>query len=433
MKVLLVGNGAREHALAAAIRRNTDAELFTFMKANNPGIADLSEEIEIGNYDDMDKIKEFAKEIEPDLAFIGPEDPLQHGAADMLDSLNIPCVGPKKLLARLETSKTWTRELMTKYKIDGNPKYKVFRSKKGIKEYIKSLDAFVVKPDGLTGGKGVKVQGEHLDTVEDGVRYCEEVLDGHDSVIVEERLDGEEFSLQCLTDGKTVVPTPPVQDHKRAYEDDTGPNTGGMGSYSCEDHSLPFMNQSHVDEGLRITQDVAEAIYKETGEYYKGVMYGGFIITKKGVKLIEYNARFGDPEAMNTLPLMKTDFVSVCQAICDGTLDKINVEFLKKASVCKYAVPTGYPDKPVKNVPVDVTGVPDNALLFYASIDKKGDELMMTGSRAIGIVGVADTLEEAQKISEDAVSAVIGDVFHRTDIGTAKLIQKRIDHMEKLK
>jgi len=188
-----------------------------------------------------------------------------------------------------------------------------------------------------------------------------------------------------------------------------------------------------VDEGLRITQDVAEAIFKETGEYYKGVMYGGFIITKKGVKLIEYNARFGDPEAMNTLPLMKTDFVSVCQAICDGTLDKINVEFLKKATVCKYAVPKGYPDSPVKNVPVDVTGVPDNALLFYASVDKKDDELIMTGSRAIGIVGVADTLEEAQKISEDAVSAVIGDVFHRTDIGTAKLIQKRIDHMEKLK
>jgi len=205
MKVLLVGNGAREHALAEAFRRSEDCELYSYMKANNPGICKLSEEIEIGDYNDLDKIKDFAKEIEPDLAFIGPEDPLDKGVVDMLETLNIPSVGPKKLLARLETSKTWTRELMTKYNITGNPKYKVFRNKEGIKQYISSLDHFVVKPDGLTGGKGVKVQGEHLETVEDGVRYCEEVLETHDSVIVEERLDGEEFSLQCLTDGKIVV------------------------------------------------------------------------------------------------------------------------------------------------------------------------------------------------------------------------------------
>jgi len=162
-------------------------------------------------------------------------------------------------------------------------------------------------------------------------------------------------------------------------------------------------------------------------------MYGGFIITKKGVYLIEYNARFGDPEAMNTLPVLKTDFVKVCQAICNGSLSQINIEFEKKATVCKYAVPKGYPDKPVKDVKVDVSGVPGNAKLFYASVDKKDDGLYMTGSRAIGVVGIADTLADAQTIAEEAVSAVKGDVFHRPDIGTAKLIQKRIDHMEKLK
>ncbi len=144
---------------------------------------------------------------------------------------------------------------------------------------------------------------------------------------MEEKLDGEEFSLQCITDGKTVVATPPVQDHKRRFVDDKGPNTGGMGSYSCADHSLPFLQPEDIEAGLDITRQVARAIYMETGEYYKGVMYGGFIVTAKGIRLLEYNARFGDPEAMNIFPIMKTDFVDICEAVIKGTLDKVDVVF----------------------------------------------------------------------------------------------------------
>ena len=203
---------------------------------------------------------------------------------------------------------------MKKYKIPGLPKFKVFESLEGVMEFIEDLDQVVIKPDGLTGGKGVKVQGDHFQTKEEALKYCSEVLKTHPAVIAEEKLDGEEFSLQCLTDGKTVIATPPVQDHKRAFEDDKGSNTGGMGSYSCESHLLPFLKKAHVDEALKITRQVAQSIYLETGEYYNGIMYGGFILTRDGVKLLEYNARFGDPEAMNVLPLLKTDFVSVCQA-----------------------------------------------------------------------------------------------------------------------
>jgi len=291
-KVLLVGNGAREHALAEAFMRSKKSpELYSYMKANNPGIADLSKEVKIGEYSDLVAINEFAEKIKPDFAFIGPEDPLSQGVVDSLKKIGIESVGPIKALAKLETSKGFTRELMAKYKIKGNAIFKNFKSMDGIKEFLKELDGFVVKPDGLTGGKGVKVQGEHLATVQDALDYCEEVLKSHPSVVVEDKLDGEEFSLQCLTDGKTVVATPPVQDHKRAYVNDEGPNTGGMGSYSCEDHSLPFMTQADVDEGLRITQEMADAMYKEYGAYYKGIMYAGLIITKDGVKLIEYNAR----------------------------------------------------------------------------------------------------------------------------------------------
>ncbi len=436
--VLLIGNGAREHALAEAIGRSENAKLFSYMKANNPGIAKLSEDFQIGSYDNLEEIKNYAKANNIELAVIGPEDPLNQGVVDALNKINIPSVGPTKNLAKLETSKSFTRLLMQKYEIEGNPKFKVFENIEGIKEFLDELEGIVIKPDGLTGGKGVKVQGDHFQTKEEALAYCEDVLKEHASVIVDEKLEGEEFSLQCLTDGKTVIATPPVQDHKRRFVDDKGPNTGGMGSYSDADHSLPFMTQKDVDDALAITQKVAEAIYKETGEYYKGIMYGGFICTKDGVKLIEYNARFGDPEAMNTLPLLKTDFVAICKAISDGTLNEVNVEFENKASVCKYAVPKGYglpKDDPANQGELGKVEVGDvgSAKLYYAAVDEKEDGIYMTSSRAIGVVGIADTLEEAEKIAEDGVKGIKGNVDHRPDIGTKELIERRVRHMEELR
>jgi len=437
--VLLIGNGAREHALAEAIMKSTHRpRLFSFMRANNPGIASISEKVFIGNYDDLAAINAFARECRIDFAIIGPEDPLNNGVVDSLKGIGIPSVGPTKSLARLETSKSFTRNLLKKYGIPGNPKFQVFTSMKGIEKFLDELDGIVVKPDGLTGGKGVMVQGDHFETKEEALAYCEKVLREHPCVIIDEKLEGEEYSLQCLCDGKTVVATPPVQDHKRRFVDDKGPNTGGMGSYSCEDHSLPFMDQRDVAEGLMITQKVAEAIYKETGEYYKGIMYGGFIVTKSGVKLLEYNARFGDPEAMNTLPLLKTDFVDVCRAVIEGSLDRMSIECEKKASVCKYIVPKGYglpKDHPYAQSPsakIEVGDVGDSRL-YYASVDKREDGLYMSASRAIGVVGIADNLEEAEKIAEKAVSAIKGHVDHRPDIGTKPLIEQRIRHMQQVR
>ncbi len=435
--VLLIGNGAREHALAEAIGRSGNAKLFSYMKANNPGIAEFSEDFQIGSYDNLEEIKNYAKANNIELAFIGPEDPLNNGVVDALNEITVPSVGPTKNLAKLETSKSFTRLLLKKYNINGNPKFKVFESIEGIKEFLDELEGIVIKPDGLTGGKGVKVQGDHFQTKEEALAYCEEVLQEHASVIVDEKLEGEEFSLQCLTDGKTVIATPPVQDHKRRFVDDKGPNTGGMGSYSDADHLLPFMTQKDLDDALEITQKVAEAIHKETGEYYKGVMYGGFICTKEGVKLIEYNARFGDPEAMNTLPLLKTDFVTICKAIAEGTLNEVNVEFENKASVCKYAVPKGYglpKDSENQGEPGKVeVGDVGEAKLYYAAVDEKEDGIYMTSSRAISVVGIADTLEEAEKIAENGIKGIKGNVDHRPDIGTKELVERRVRHMKKLR
>jgi phosphoribosylamine--glycine ligase len=408
------------------------------MKANNPGIASLSEKIMNGNYTDLAAIVSFAQAHKVGFAIIGPEDPLNNGVVDALKKAGIPAVGPTQSLARLETSKSFTRDLVEKYQIPGNPRFRNFSSLTGIETFLDELDGVVVKPDGLTGGKGVMVQGDHFQTKQEALAFCREFLREHASVTVEEKLEGEEFSLQCLCDGRTVVATPPVQDHKRRFADDKGPNTGGMGSYSCEDHSLPFLHPQDVTEGLAITQKVAEAIYRETGNYYKGVMYGGFIVTKHGVRLLEYNARFGDPEAMNILPLLKTDFVDICQAMIDGTLDRFPIEFEKQATVCKYVVPRGYglpkdhPDAQSTSARIMVGDV-GQARLYYSSVDKKPDGLYMTASRAIGVVGIANHLEEAEKIAERAVQAIQGPVDHRPDIGTAPLIAKRVRHMQAIR
>ncbi|NQV08585.1 phosphoribosylamine--glycine ligase [Candidatus Woesearchaeota archaeon] len=426
--VLLIGNGAREHALAEALVKSS--KLYSFMAANNPGISSLSEKIKISSLNDFDALKAFVNEVQPDFAVIGPEAPLDMGVVDFLEELKVPSVGPHRVLARLETSKAFTRDVMAKYSVPGAPRFKVFEDLTEAKEFIEELEGFVIKPDGLTGGKGVKVQGDHLDTVEEAIDYCKDVLKDHQSVIVEEKLIGEEFSLQCITDGKTVKITPPAQDHKRAFVDDKGPNTGGMGSYSCEDHLLPFITDEHVQQAREITELMAEALYKETGVRYKGIMYGGFIVTKNGVKLIEYNARFGDPEAMNVLPIMKTDFTKVCKAVVEERLDDFELEFEDKATVCKYAVPEGYPSNPVKNVKIEVGD--SKARIYYAAVDQREDGLYMTGSRAVAFVGIGDNIAEAEKIAQQAVSDVKGPVFFREDIGTERLLNKRIEHMKQL-
>lgn len=439
VSVLLIGNGAREHAVAEAIVNSRERpDLYAYMKTNNPGIGALAVRSSIGSYDDLTSIVSFAKAVGAEFAFIGPEDPLNEGVVDALAAAGIPAVGPARDLARLETSKSFTRALLEKYGVPGNPRFRIFTQVEGIKPFLAELEGVVIKPDGLTGGKGVLVQGDHFQTKSEALEMAREVLRHHPKVIIEEKLDGEEFSLQCFCDGRTVVATPPVQDHKRRYVGDRGPNTGGMGSYSCEDHLLPFLDPRDVEEGLEITRKVAEAVHRETGRLYKGIMYGGFIVTRNGVKLLEYNARLGDPEAMNILPIMKTDFMSVCRAIIESGLEGLAVDFAPLATVCKYIVPKGYglpkdhPDTATTSARIEVGDVGE-ARLYYASVDKRPDGLYMTTSRAIGVVGVGKVLAEAERIAEKAVSAIYGPVDHRPDIGTEPLIARRIAHMRDIR
>lgn len=432
-KVLLIGNGAREHVIGETLKK-FGATVYTYGKARNPGLIELSEGYEVGGLKDFDAMREFALKVKPDFAFVGPDDPIADGTADMLLELEIRSVAPLQTVARLESSKSFARDLLKKYEIKGNPKFKVFYSAEGMKEFLEELgEIFVVKADGLMGGKGVKVSGDHLANHEEALEFAVQCVQGGGRVVIEEKLIGQEFSLMSFCDGVNTAEMPAVQDHKRAYEGDKGPNTGGMGSYSDSNHLLPFLRQSDVEEAAAMTRSVAKALFEETGAEFKGIMYGGFIATANGVRLIEYNARFGDPEAMNVLPILKTNYVDVCEAIINGDLNNLSVEFENKATVCKYIVPEGYPENPVKGERIEVGEVPEGVNMYYASVDKKEDGLYLSSSRAIGFVGIADSIIEAEKIAESACGSITGPVFYRKDVGTADLIEQRVRMMNSLR
>jgi len=435
MIILLIGSGAREHAIAMALNRASQEKSIHCLASNmNPGIAQLCTEIKIGNYNDPEFVRKYANDIKADLAIIGPENPLAEGVSDDLWKHGIKVVGPKKHLAQIETSKTFTRDLLTEYNIPACPEYRTFSGMDGVKEFLSVLkDDYVVKYDGLAGGKGVKVSGDHLRSHEEALNYCHKLVNSGGKFVVEKKLVGEEFSLMSFCDGDTLKHMPIVQDHKRAYEGDTGPNTGGMGTYSDADHSLPFLTDEDIVQAQEINNATVKALKNKFSDGYKGILYGGFMATATGVKLIEYNARLGDPEAMNVLSLLQSDFLTICQGIVNGTLDKVDVRFSNLATVCKYAVPNGYPDKPVKGEPIDLSNVKNQEGLFYASVDIKNGQLIEAGSRTAAVVGIANTISDAEKIAEKEISSLEGPLFHRNDIGTDQLIQKRVHHMESIR
>ena len=433
MKILLIGNGAREHMIAEKLTQSSHRpELLAYGSAVNPGIRKLAEVYEVGEPCDAAAVRRFAEAHRPDFAVVGPENPIAAGVVDELAKAGVPSVAPSQKGGQLESSKSFTRELLMKYGIPGNPRFQTFKSEQGLLEYARKLGQIVVKADGLHGGKGVQVQGDHFRTVEEGVAVAKEYLRSDGRVVIEEKLIGQEFSLMSFVDGEHVADMPPIQDHKRAYEGDTGPNTGGMGTYNYPGN-LPFLTDNDLKVAHEITVQVARALREELGEPYKGIMYGGFIAVREGVRLIEYNARFGDPEAMNALTLLETDLVEVCQAILNGTLDQLDIRFSPQATVCKYAVPEGYPDAPKKGVEIRMKSLPPGVKAYFAAVDERDGKLIMTGSRAVALVGVGDTIEEAERLAQAGVECVEGPVFYRRDIGTKALIEKRVEMMKKLR
>jgi phosphoribosylamine--glycine ligase len=424
MRILLVGGGGREHAIGEALV-SAGAELYVVSKHKNPGLARLARGYALAKETDVGKVLEFALKLGVDMAFIGPEAPLEKGIVNALEENGVPTVGPTREAAMLETNKAFARWLMEEYKIPGRKLFKVFDDVSEMKSWIDDFGKpVVVKPLGLTGGKGVKVVGYQLRDNEEAKAYAEELIKRDGKVLIEERTDGVEFTFQVFTDGKRVAPMPLAQDYPHAYDGDVGPITGGMGSYSCEDHRLPFITEEDYEKALETLKATVKAMRKN-GTPYKGILYGQFMLAKDEPKIIEFNARFGDPEAINVLPILKTSLLEIGEGIADGNLKR--AEFERRATVVKYIAPKGYPTNPVRGVSLHVDEAKirgEGARVYYASLD---ENFTMLGSRALAVVGIADSLEEAERIASAGIRHVNGEIFYRKDVGTRESIARRIE------
>jgi phosphoribosylamine--glycine ligase len=439
MKILAVGGGGREHAIVEALARS-GADIYVCMKNNNPGIARKATDCLLVDETDVQKVVDYATTKGVSLAVIGPEAPLEVGIADRLEAAGVPTASPSMAAARIETSKSFTRNLMEERRMKGRARFVVADELAAVGRAIDDLgESVVVKPTGLTGGKGVKVFGEHLMSREDILAYAGEIFDkrigGSAQLVIEEKLVGEEFTLQAFCDGSRLAPMPAVQDHKRAFEGDTGPNTGGMGSYSQADGLLPFLGRSDYDDAVDIMRDVIEAL-RRMGAEYKGTLYGQFMLTKEGPKVIEFNARFGDPEAMNVLPILDGDFAGICEKMAGGNISPNGASFAPRSTVCKYIVPEGYGTKPMagEEIHIDEAAIAgEGAVLYYANVNEKDGKLYTTSSRSAGIVGVAESVGDAEAITEKAIRHVAGRIAVRHDIGKKTVLDARVRHMREVR
>ncbi len=416
-KVLLLGSAASMHALGERFRAE-GIRVFGYGHMYNPGIESVSEDYRLGSWGDFELLGRYVSKVRPDFAFLGPPEPIAAGVADFLLSRGIPSVGPLKALSCLEGSKAFTRQLLEKYGIPGNIRYRVFHDDRGLEAFLNELGGdYVIKADGLKAGMGVKVSGDHLPDVVSGLAYARECLAQDGVVVIEEKLVGQEFSLMSFCDGEHTVEMPAVQDHKRLLAGDLGPNTPGMGSYSESNHLLPFLKQSDLDQAQAINKAVIRALRGALGVPFKGILFGGFMLTARGLCLLEYNMRSGDPEMINVLTVLKTPLLDICEAIMNGGLDRLRVRFAPRATVCKYLVPQGYPDHPHTGEPVTVGALPQGVKGYLAYLDKSEGRYLTTPYRSVALVSSGVTVKEAEARVEKACQAVTGKLYHRADIG----------------
>jgi phosphoribosylamine---glycine ligase len=437
MRFLVVGGDARTHAIAATLRRS-EADVFVASLNANPGLERLAKASVRVDPIDAPKVVEFARAQRVEAAIIGPEAPLAAGLADALRAVKIPTVGPGQAAAQIEASKWFCRELLKKHGVGGQPRFVAPSSVEEVDRAVADFGAtpFVVKPSGLTGGKGVWVQGSDFTDAKEGAVYAKSILLQGGAVLLEEKLEGEEFSLMAFVTDSGVYPMPAVQDFKRALMGDKGGNTGGMGSYSQRDHLLPFLSPADRDRALAIIEKTADALRAE-GLSYRGVLYGGFMLTARGPLLIEYNARFGDPEGINALTLYEEgDFAELLLGVATGRVDPNLVRFRRRATVVKYLVPPGYGDKPQVGGVLELDPVAietDGVHVYYGSVQEVGPSAVkFSSSRGVALVGEASAIFEASTRVEAALKSVKGNFYVRHDIGTKEDLARRTEHMRTL-
>ncbi|MBE6073433.1 MAG: phosphoribosylamine--glycine ligase [Selenomonas ruminantium] len=416
MNILVIGSGGREHALAWKLSQSPKAEKL-YAIPGNPGMAEIAECVEGISITDNDAVAAFAKEKQIDLAVVGPEVPLTNGLVDALNAAGIKAFGPTKLAAEIEGSKAFSKGLMKKYNIP-TAKYEVFTDADAARAYIEQEGApIVIKADGLAAGKGVIVamtKEEALAAVAD-IMEDQEFGAAGSRVVIEEFMEGEEASLLCFTDGRTICPMISSQDHKRAYDGDKGPNTGGMGTYA----PAPVMTKAMVDKAYEtILVPTIKAMAQE-GRVYKGCLYAGLMITADGPKVVEFNARFGDPETQVVLPLLESDLADIMLACADGTLAAQDIKWSDGAAVCVVMASGGYPKAYKKGFAIKgLTAAKEAGCeVFHAGTAEKDGEIVTSGGRVLGVVAKASSVKEAVENAYDGVKKISFDgAFYRKDI-----------------
>jgi phosphoribosylamine--glycine ligase len=417
MKILVVGSGGREHALVWKIAQSPLVDKI-YCAPGNGGIASIAECVPIKAMD-IEKIVQFSLDKSLDMVVVAPDDPLAAGMVDALEEAGIRAFGPTKKAAIIEGSKSFSKALMKKYGIP-TAEYEVFDNSRDAVEYLKnSKYPIVVKADGLALGKGVVI-AQNFEEARDAVNsIMEEKIFGAsgDKVVIEEFLTGQEVSVLSFTDGKTVVPMVSSQDHKRALDNDQGPNTGGMGTFSPSRIYTPEIAEYCME---KIYKPTIEAMSKE-GRKFKGVLYFGLILTSDGPKVLEYNARFGDPETQVVLPRLKTDIVEIFNAVIDEELDSIKIEWEDNAAVCVIMASGGYPGKYATGY--EITGIQDaesdgDIVVFHAGTKKENGAYFTAGGRVLGVTATAGSLDEAIKKAYQGVGRIsFKDMHFRKDIG----------------
>lgn len=421
MKILVVGSGGREHAIIRKLKESPKVDKI-YAAPGNGGISRDAECVDI-NAMDKEKMVEFSKNNDIDLVFVAPDDPLAAGMVDTLTASGIRAFGPCANAAIIESSKVFSKNLMKKYNIP-TAAYEVFNDPHKVMEYIEAQGKYpvVIKADGLALGKGVIIAQNHTEA-QDAVKEIMEDKkfgDSGNNVVVEEFLTGPEVSVLAFTDGKTLKPMVSSKDHKRAYDNDEGLNTGGMGTISPNPYYTP-----EIAEICRKTIfEPTVAAMNSENRTFKGCLYFGLMITPDGPKVIEYNARFGDPETQVVLPRLKTDFVDIINAVIDGTLDKLDIEWSDEATACVVMASGGYPQAYKKGL--EITGLDENgqvsgATVYHAGTKYTDEKFYTNGGRVLGVTASGKTLDEALDKAYSAVKEISFDgVHYRKDIGRTK-------------
>jgi phosphoribosylamine--glycine ligase len=421
MNILLIGSGGREHALAWAISSSPMCDRL-FVAPGNPGIGQIARNVDL-SVSDHAAVIAFCRAETIGLVVVGPEAPLVAGLADDLAAAGIKCFGPKKVPAQLEGSKGFTKDICAKYDIP-TAAYGRFRDKQAALAYLDAHGApIVIKADGLAAGKGVTVAMD-MATAREAVEDIFSGKFGGAECVIEEFLEGEEASFFVLTDGKNALPLATAQDHKRVGDGDTGPNTGGMGAYS----PAPCMSPALCEEALETIVKPTIRALQDMGHPYVGVLYAGLILTEDGPKLIEYNCRFGDPEAQVLMMRLKDDLVTLLLACCDGTLDKVSARWLDDVALTVVMCAKGYPGDVVKGT--DIRGLDRAAALegveiFHAGTSAKDGRIMATGGRVLNVTARGATVREARERAYAAVDRIDWpEGFCRRDIAWRALARE---------